>query len=376
MINLTDSLSACTASGILAYAKQIYHQMSGGTETNVEDLLNEHEAKIQSAIKLNEYDEVNVTRPLREGHEGYILCHLEKNNEKIIQDHPDRGSEFVDYVSGHNVYIATDMGNTNIGVLGEDEFIGYTSGEEIKNVSDSSIKSVIVDCFPSDYDYWILETETELTINNMPYYGPAQYYQTRDFTPFHLQPNGSLYLMNVGGYNGDKSIAYQAQPLQTVLEQIASASTSGGSVSVTSDEEWVNEVLPGAILVSGVTLTAKWITDTERENDVYLGFEADREVNWDLFNIDVYDYWNNEEHYNRSIIDDARVVSGCLMTELNQSETLSGNTEAISTQSICIEGKISFGYSYTIEYDESIENQMSDNGGNWWIDNYGEETEY
>lgn len=46
MINLTDSLSACTASGILAYAKQIYQQMSGGTATNVEDLLNEHEAKI------------------------------------------------------------------------------------------------------------------------------------------------------------------------------------------------------------------------------------------------------------------------------------------------------------------------------------------
>ena len=54
MINLTDSLSACTASGILAYAKQIYHQMSGGTETNVEDLLNEHEAKIDRKAELSD----------------------------------------------------------------------------------------------------------------------------------------------------------------------------------------------------------------------------------------------------------------------------------------------------------------------------------
>ena len=54
MINLTDSLSACTASGILAYAKQIYHQMSGGTETNVEDLLNEHEAKIDRKVELSD----------------------------------------------------------------------------------------------------------------------------------------------------------------------------------------------------------------------------------------------------------------------------------------------------------------------------------
>ena len=54
MINLTDSLSACTASGILAYAKQIYHQMSGGTATNVEDLLNEHEAKIDRKAELSD----------------------------------------------------------------------------------------------------------------------------------------------------------------------------------------------------------------------------------------------------------------------------------------------------------------------------------
>lgn len=46
MINLTDSISACTASGILAYAKQIYHQMPGGTGTNVEDLLNELNMKM------------------------------------------------------------------------------------------------------------------------------------------------------------------------------------------------------------------------------------------------------------------------------------------------------------------------------------------
>lgn len=54
MINLTDSISACTASGILAYAKQIYHQMSGGTATNVEDLLNEHEAKIDRKAELSD----------------------------------------------------------------------------------------------------------------------------------------------------------------------------------------------------------------------------------------------------------------------------------------------------------------------------------
>lgn len=216
MINLTDSLSACTASGILAYAKQIYHQMSGGTETNVEDLLNEHEAKIQSAIKLNGYKEVNVTYPLSEEQEGQILCNLTKDDEKIIQDHSNWGSEFADYVRTKNLYIATNMGNTGIGIL-EDKFAGYVRGEEIANVTDSSNKSVIVDCFKSASDYWIIETETELTINDMPYYGLAHYYQTRDFIPFSLEADGSLRLVGVGGYNGDESIADESQSLQEVL---------------------------------------------------------------------------------------------------------------------------------------------------------------
>lgn len=217
MINLTDSLSACTASGILAYAKQIYHQMSGGTETNVEDLLNEHEAKIQSTIKLDKNNEVNITHPLSEEYKGQILCNLTKDDDKIIQDHSDWGSEFADYVRSKNLYIATNMGNTGLYFPEDGAFGGYIVGEEIANVTNSSNKSVVVSCFQSASDYWIIETETELTINDMPYYGLARYYQTRNFTPFSLEADGSLRLMGVGGYNGDESNAYNSQSLQEVI---------------------------------------------------------------------------------------------------------------------------------------------------------------
>lgn len=655
---------------VVAYAGDIWDE---SLEKNQADIN-------KSTVKLNAYNEVNIAHPFSEEVEGTVLCNLSKDDDKIIQDHSNWGSEFADYVRSSNLYIATNMGNTGIGILGDD-FNGYELGEEIGNVSDSSIKSVIVDCFPSESDYWIIETETELTINNMPYYGLARYYQTRNITPFRLDTDGSLHLMNVGGYDGDITNIYQSQSLQEVLndleEQIASASTSGGvsswndledkptildsydvrqivlekcplhyddsnsnyisyipngsndsytpntisgtsrsvlignyngfyntyngvvlgnnnstdgnkrdngydstvivglkntnnsknsvligdsnnnnqdksvmlgssninksecgvnigyynqnnggernvmigydntssksastlcmgsenrltwysnhpanqeiiaigrglycntggiylgyynvddyiltgdtanfltigdgsgtiysstrsniieqrrngdiyikgignyngnnsrrnvqdptrgkslqevlnqittdiqsvsantgggsgsssggSVSVTSDEDWVNEVLPGAVLVSGVTLTAKWITDTKRGNYVYLGFEADREVNWDLFNIDVYD-WSTNQHYNRNIHDYTRIVDGCLMTELNQLSTLSGDTSAISTQEIVIEAKLSFGYSYTIEYGENIANQFDD--GWWWINNLGNNISY
>ena len=241
MINLTDSLSACTASGILAYAKQIYHQMSGGTATNVEDLLNEHEAEIQSTIKLDKNNEVNITHPFSKEVEGTVLCNLSKDDDKIIQDHSDWGSEFADYVRSSNLYIATNMGNTGIGILGDD-FNGYELGEEIGNVSDSSIKSVIVDCFPSESDYWILETETELTINDMPYYGLARYYQTRNFTPFSLEADGNLYLMGVGGYDGDESVAYQSQTLQQVIFRM-SETVSGMSEDVSNSLKIENKSL-------------------------------------------------------------------------------------------------------------------------------------
>lgn len=216
---------------VVAYTGDIYDENIGENQEDIN----------KSTIKLSEFDEVNITHPFSEEHEGYILCHLEKNDEKIIQDHPDWDTEFTDYIRSHNFYIATDMGNTGIGVLGEGEFIGYELDEEIGNVSDSSIKSVIVDCFPSDSDYWIIETETELTINNMPYYGIARYYQTRNITPFRLDTDGSLHLMNVGGYDGDITNIYQSQSLQEVLndleEQIASASTSGGGVTSWNDLE-------------------------------------------------------------------------------------------------------------------------------------------
>ena len=231
MINLTDSLSACTASGILAYAKQIYQQMSGGTATNVEDLLNEHEAKIQSAIKLDEYDVVNITYPFYEEYEGSILCNLTKDDDKIIQDQ-NWGSEFADYVRSSNLYIATNMGNTGIGILGDD-FTGYIDGEEIGSVYDSSDKSTIISCFQSASDYWIIETESELTgltSSHNLYYSIGTYHKKSDKTPFRLEQDGRLYLLHVGGYDGDKNTAHDSQSLQEVIgeleEQIASGSVT------------------------------------------------------------------------------------------------------------------------------------------------------
>lgn len=245
MINLTDSLSACTASGILAYAKQIYQQMSGGTATNVEDLLNEHEAKIQSAIKLDEYDVVNITYPFYEEHEGSILCNLAKDDDKIIQDHSNWGPEFADYVRSSNLYIATNMGNTGIGILGDD-FIGYVDGEEIGSVYDSSDKSTIVSCFQSASDYWIVETESELELSNNLYYSIGTYHKKSDKTPFRLDQDGSLYLLHVGGYDGNKNTAHNSQSLQEVIgeleEQIASGSSGGSNLTLDENKNLlVNE---------------------------------------------------------------------------------------------------------------------------------------
>lgn len=207
---------------VVAYAGDVY-----------DENLNANQAEVnKSTIKLNEYNEVNVSYPTSEQMEGYILCNLVKNDEKILQDHSAWGSEFADYVRSKNLYIATNMGNTGLYFPEDGAFGGYIVGEEIANVTNSSNKSVVVSCFESASDYWILETETELTINDMPYYGLARYYQTRNFTPFSLEADGSLHLMGVGGYDGDESVAYQSQTLQQVLddleEQIASASTSGG----------------------------------------------------------------------------------------------------------------------------------------------------
>ena len=341
---------------------------------SLQNVLNGHEAQIQSAIKLNEYDEVNVTHPLSEEHEAQILCNLTKDDEKIIQDHSNWGSEFADYVRNNHFYIATNMGITGVGVLG-DEFDGYIDGEEIVNVNDSSDNSTIVYCSKSAHDYWLLQTNSELALsNNSLYYAVGTYHQTRNFTPFNLKEDGSLYLMNVGGYNGDESITYESQSIQEVIaeleEQIASGSSSGGSVFVSSDSDWVNEVLPGAILVSGVTITAKWIADPTRSDYKWLGFEADQQVDWSLIDIDVYDY-NTSYHYNRYKTSPQRVVNGCLMTELMLLNTLQGNENGVSAQEIVIHAKPSFGYSYAVDYDESIANQMDDNDGLWWIDNSG-----
>lgn len=190
--------------------------------------------------------------------------------------------------------------------------------------------------------------------------------------------NGDIYILGIGNYDGTNSrqgnVEDPVLSLQEVIAelegQIASGSSSGGSVSVTSDEDWVNEVLPGAILVSGVTITAKWIADPTRSDYKWLGFEADQQVDWSLIDIDVYDY-NTSYHYNRYKTSPQRVVNGCLMTELMMLNTLQGNENGVSNQEIVIYAKPSFGYSYTVDYDESIANQMDDNDGLWWIDNSG-----
>ena len=203
---------------VVAYAGDIWDE---NLEKNQADIN-------KSTIKLNEYDEVNITHPLSEEKEGYVLCNLDKDDEKIIQDHSNWGSEFADYVRSSHLYIATNMGNTGLYFPEDGAFGGYIVGEEIVSVTNPSNKSVVVSCFQSASDYWIIETETELTINDIPYSSLARYYQTRNFTPFSLEADGSLRLMGVGGYNGDESNAYNSQSLQKVLNGLKEQIASGG----------------------------------------------------------------------------------------------------------------------------------------------------
>ena len=189
---------------------------------SLQDVLDEIESGLQSAIKLNEYDEVNITYPIyEEGGVGSILCNLVKDDDKIIQDHSDWGSEFADYVGNSHLYIGTNFGNSGIGVLENDDFLGYEGGEEIANVTDSNDKSTIANCIKSPHGYWIIQTESELTASDNLYSSTGNYRQKRDITPFRLEQNGSLYLMNVGGYNGDASTTHQSESLQEVISGIS-----------------------------------------------------------------------------------------------------------------------------------------------------------
>lgn len=185
----------------------------------------------EKAIKLNEYDEVNITYPENEEREGYILCNLVKDDEKIIQDYPD--SDFADSVRNGNFYIGTNFGNDGIS---EDEFDGYILDEEITNVNDPNDKSIILDCFKLN-GYWVLETESELTASNNLYSALGNYYKQHMITPFRLESDGSLYLMNVGNYNGDQSTTHESQSLQEVIDSNLSLLDSNNNLIINSKSE-------------------------------------------------------------------------------------------------------------------------------------------
>ena len=190
----------------------------------------------EKAIKLNEYDEVNVTYPENEEREGYVLCNLAKDNERIIQDFADsdfEDSDFADSVRDGNFYIATNIGNDGIS---EDEFNGYILDEEITNINDSNDKSTILSWFKLN-DYWVLETESELTASNNLYSGLGYYNKQRMVTPFRLESDGSLYLMNVGGYNGDVSTTHKSQSLQEVIDSNLSLLDSDNNLLINSKSE-------------------------------------------------------------------------------------------------------------------------------------------
>lgn len=194
---------------VVAYAGDIY-----------DENLNANQADInKSTIKLNEYNKVNVTYSTSEQKEGSILCNLVKNDEKILQDHSAWGSDFADFVRSHNVYIGKNFGNAGIE---EKDFTGYIHGEEIVNVINPDDKSTIVECFSSASDYWIVATESELIAEDNLYASTGTYTQRHLTTPFSLQGDGNLFIKGVGGYNGDESTTYLSQPLQEVLNQIAS----------------------------------------------------------------------------------------------------------------------------------------------------------
>ena len=228
------------------------------------------------------------------------------------------------------------------------------------------------------------DTANFLTIGD----GSGTIYSSTRSNIIEQRRNGDIYIKGIGNYDGSNSRypsdnPYRGKSLQEVLNQLntdiqsVSENTGGGSsgsITVTSNADWVNEVLPGAILVSGVTITAKWITDTNRGNWKYLGFEADQEVNWDMINIDVYDY-ETEQRYNRHPQDSTRICNNCLMTEISMMQFLNGDENAISEVNITIYANPSFGYSYTIDYDDNIANQFEDDGW-WWIENNGDNIEY
>lgn len=206
--------------GVVAYAGDVY-----------DENLNANQAEInKSTIKLNEYNKVNVSYPISKQKEGSILCNLVKNDEKILQDHSARGSEFADYVRNHNVYIGTDFGNTGIK---EEDFTGYIRGEEIENVMNSDDKSTIVKCFSSASDYWIVETESELIAEDNLYASRGTYTQRYITTPFSLQADGNLFIKGVGGFDGTNSDT--AKPLQETLNEKADSATVSTALNDLND---------------------------------------------------------------------------------------------------------------------------------------------
>ena len=203
---------------------------------NIDSLQETVDELNEKAIKLNDFDEVNVTYPENEEREGYILCNLAKDDEKIIQDFADsdfEDSDFADSVRNGNFYIATNIGNDGIS---EEEFNGYILDEEITNVNDPNDKSIILHFFKLN-DYLVLETESELTASNNLYSALGYYNKQRMTTPFRLESDGSLYLMNVGNYNGDLSTIHESQSLQEVIDSNLSLLDSNNNLIINSKSE-------------------------------------------------------------------------------------------------------------------------------------------
>ena len=221
---------------------------------NIDSLQETVDELNEKAIKLNEYDEVNVTYPENEEHEGYVLCNLAKDDEKIIQDFADsdfEDSDFADSVRNGNFYIATNIGNDGIS---EEEFNGYILDEEITNVNDPNDKSIILHCFKLN-DYLILETESELTASNNLYSGLGYYNKQRIVTPFRLESDGNLYLMNVGGYNGDQSTTHESQSLQEIIDSNLSLLDSNNNLLINSKSEV--ESTASDSLIGGIATVGK-----------------------------------------------------------------------------------------------------------------------
>lgn len=228
--------------GVVAYTGDIYDVDAERNQAEINDLV----LNSDKYIKKDEHNNIIIGEQYREERDEPLDCAFSlRSDDNLISSYAQSNPELASLIQQleGDKYILDSIAHGASGGVDviDDWFDGFVENTTMTNLMNASDTATILTSVHIDENVWIITVDSELDWDQKTAHALTYVIDTGVENRFYLSNNGSLYIKGVGGWDG-RSEYYQAQPLQSVLENAGSGGVTDVQVKEYDEDSYATVV--------------------------------------------------------------------------------------------------------------------------------------